>query len=167
MNRNIPDGLGLRKEAAAWATLLRQALARFPKMSLKQATRLTNQRYAHKTMAALDNLANARQQRAMRNFVTDPTPITAPLTRRRPPIIRGYKNTGGEIVNAPNGMPLRWTSSPQHTGNKFDFMTLGEARSIPKSILRGDDIGSSMGYQRTSPFQRIRPSTVADTPLVK
>lgn len=167
MDRNIPGGLGLRKEAAAWATLLRQALARFPKMSLRKATMLTNQRYAHKTVTALDNLANARHQRAAKNFVTGPTPMTAKRTTRRTPVIRGYKNTGWRLVDAPSGMPLKVVSSPLHTGNKFDFMSLDEARNMPRSILRGDGIVSLTGSHRMSPFKNIRPSTVADTPLAK
>ena len=67
MYYNVPEGFGLRKEANAWARLFQQAIKRFPRLTLRQATGLTNQRYAHKTVGALKNMYGNRASTAVRD----------------------------------------------------------------------------------------------------
>lgn len=49
--------------------LFQQAIKRFPKMSLRNATALTNQRYTHRTLSALDRLKETRLNRASQRLV--------------------------------------------------------------------------------------------------
>ena len=97
----------MRKEAGAWQKIFQGALKRFPKLTVDQATRLTNQHWGHKLTEATEKLLKSRAARG------NPEAVRS-LELFESPAMRSTKHHYLPLQNVRN--PSHWRNQPNSSG---------------------------------------------------
>lgn len=181
MDYDIPEGLGLRKEANAWGKLFQAVVKRFPRLTLRQATGLANQRYAHKTLNALDRLQGARLNRASQRLINSMGDVrnksySGPafdakvdylrIKANKPKIRDAHYFREGEIGRDNTSIGSSTDAVRANMGVQSQPLPGGvRVRDmIRNGISSGEDVAHRSNTY-TSPFRNMRTSSLPDIPV--